>query len=156
MEWTPIGEIQFVIFVVLFMMKSLWYPPHLHGDSHQFILAMVNIFATIILYDHVMHDDTCRHDIPKAILIPKSRRSPNNSKLGLQNPKSSLHIFPSRRLSRMKTSCFFTFGRDHRLHKCLPPRVDAVGKKIAVVVLVAICFELYFWTFTQCKPCHQW
>jgi hypothetical protein len=32
---------------------------------------MIYIFATIILYDHVMHGDTIIYDIPKGTLGPK-------------------------------------------------------------------------------------
>jgi hypothetical protein len=51
-------------------------PPHLHGNPHQLVVGMINIFPTIILYNHVMHDDTSGHDIPKALLVPKSSRPP--------------------------------------------------------------------------------
>jgi hypothetical protein len=49
-------------------------PPHLHGNLHQLVVGMIHIFPTIILYNHVMHDDTSDHDIPKALLAPKSSR----------------------------------------------------------------------------------
>jgi hypothetical protein len=46
---------------------------------HQFILGVVYIFVTIGLYDHVMHDHICVHHIPRALLVPKPRRSSHNS-----------------------------------------------------------------------------
>jgi hypothetical protein len=49
-------------------------PRHLHMNPHQFIVDMIHIFPTIILCNHVMHDDTSSHDIPKALLVPKSSR----------------------------------------------------------------------------------
>jgi hypothetical protein len=51
---------------------------------------------------------------------------------------------------------FLTFGLMNRLHKCLPPWVDVVDKKVVIVILVAICFKLHQWTITQCNPCHKW
>jgi hypothetical protein len=89
----------------------------------------------IVIYDHGMHDDTSGHD------VPKSSRSSHDSKLGYQNPKFSLHIFHGRRLCIAKLSLILTIGFDHRLHKCLPPWVDAIGKIIAIVVLLNICFK---------------
>jgi hypothetical protein len=118
-------------------------PPHLHGNLHQLIVGMIYIFATIILYNHVKHDDTIIHDISKALLVKKSCRSSHNRKLGLQNPKCSLHIFPRRRLCIAMLGLFLTFGLNNRLRKCLPPWVDAISKKVAIVLLVAICFKLY-------------
>jgi hypothetical protein len=52
-------------------------------NPHQFIVGMIFIFPTIILYNHVMHDDTIIHDIPKILLVPKICWSSHNSKLGL-------------------------------------------------------------------------
>jgi hypothetical protein len=86
----------------------LFSPPHLHENPHQVIVGVVYIFATIVLYDHVMHDETSAHDVLKALLIPKSSRSTHNTKLGLQNPKYSLHIFPSHHLRIVKFELFLT------------------------------------------------
>jgi hypothetical protein len=110
---------------------------HLHGNPHQFIVGMFFIFLTIILYNYIMHDDTSIHDIPNALLVPKSSMSPHNSQLGLQNPKCYIHIFLSRRLCIVKLSLFLTFGLNNRLHKSFPPWIDAVGKKVVIVVRVA-------------------
>lgn len=129
-------------------------PPHLHRNPHQFVVGMIHIFPTIILYNHVMHDETSSHHIPKALLVPKSSRLPHNGKLDLQNPKCSLYIFPSHRLCIVKLGLILTSWLNNRFHKCLPPWIDAVGEKVAIVVLVAICFKLHQWTFPQCKSCH--
>jgi hypothetical protein len=59
-------------------------PLHLHGNPHQVKVGMIYIFVTIILYDHVIHDDTSIHNILKAFLVPKSSRYSHNSKPGLQ------------------------------------------------------------------------
>jgi hypothetical protein len=122
-------------------------PPSIHSgyDPH---------FFMIILYNHAMHIDTSIHDMPKALLVLKSSRPPHNSKLVLQNPKCSLYIFSSRRLCIVKLGLFLTSWLNNRLHKCLPPWVDAVGEKVAIVILVVICFKLHQWTFTQCKSCY--
>src|SRR4051812_14765802 len=95
-------------------------PSYSHGISQELILRVVYILATLILDDHVMHDHTSVHDVPKHFLIPKSSRSSHNSKLGLQNPKSSLHIFSSRRLSIVEIKIFLTFWLFQRLDKGLP------------------------------------
>ena len=85
-------------------------PSHSHGMSQELILRVVYILATLNLDDHVVHDHTSVHYVPKHLLIPKSSRSSHNSKLGLQNPKSSLHIFSSRRLSIVEIKIFLTSG----------------------------------------------
>jgi hypothetical protein len=46
----------------------------------------------------------------------------------------------------MKLDLFLTSRLNNWLHKCLPPWVDAIGKKVAIVVLVVICFKLHQWT----------
>jgi hypothetical protein len=73
-----------------------------------------------------------------------------------KNLKWSLRIFPSRCLCIVKLGLFLTFRLANRLHKCLPPWVDAIGKLVVIVVLVAICFKLHLWTLTQCNPFHKW
>jgi hypothetical protein len=85
-------------------------PPHLHRNPHQLIVGMIHIFPIIILYNHVMHDDTNSHDIPKELLVPISSRPPHNGKLGLQNSKCYLYIFPSRGLCIMNWVCFLPRG----------------------------------------------
>ena len=97
----------------------------------------------LILDNHVVHDHTSVHYVPKHLLIPKSSRSSHNSKLGLQNPKSSLHIFSSRRLSIVEIKIFLTFRLFQRLHKCLPLWVDAIRRIVAIVVRTAICYKLH-------------
>jgi hypothetical protein len=129
-------------------------PPHLHRNHYQLIVGMINIFPTIILYNHVMHDDISGHDISKTHLVPKSSRPPHNSKLSLQNPKCFLYIFPSRRLFSVKLGLFLTSWLTNWLHKCLPPWIYAVGEEVAIVIVVAICFKHHRWTFSHCKSCH--
>ena len=93
--------------------------PRPHRTSHQVIGAIDHILAMLILYEHVMHDHTCIHDVLKDLLTPKPRRSSHNSKLGLQNLKCSLYIFPHRRLSIMEINFLLTFGGS-QLHECHP------------------------------------
>ena len=101
-------------------------PPHSHEMSQELIVRVAYILATLILDDHVVHDHKNVHDVPKHLLIPKSSRSSHNSKLGLQNPKSSLHIFSSRRLSIVEIKIFLTFWLFQRLDKGLPLWIDAI------------------------------
>ena len=101
-------------------------PSHSHGMSQELILRVVRILPMLVLDDHVMHDYTSVHDVPKDILIQKSSRSSHNSKLGLQNLKSSLHIFSSRRQSIVEIKIFLTFRFFQRLHEGLPLWIDAI------------------------------
>jgi hypothetical protein len=80
-----------------------WIPTHLDGVAHQLKVCVVHFFTMVKLDDHGMHDDTRIHDVPKNVLIPKSCRASHYSKLGLQNPKSFLNIFHSRRLAGAHT-----------------------------------------------------
>ena len=127
---------------------------HSHGMSQELILRVVYILATLILDDHIVHDHTSMHYVPKHLLIPKSSRSSHNSKLGLQNPKSSLHIFSSRRVSILEIKIFLTFRFFQRLHKCWPLWVDAIRKIVAMVVCTTISYKLHRWQFTICNPTH--
>ena len=77
--------------------------------AHQVIEGVIKTLSTLILNDHVMHDHTSSHDT-KGFFIPESRWSSHNSKLGLQNPKSPLNIFPSCSLCIVKDEFFLTLG----------------------------------------------
>src|SRR4051812_36575356 len=67
-------------------------PSNSDGLSHMLIVVVQAILTTLILYDHVMHDHTSHHDVPKDLLIPRPSRSTHNCKLSLQYPECSLHI----------------------------------------------------------------
>jgi hypothetical protein len=86
----------------------LYSPMHSHRASHHLVVPVVIVLNTLIFYDHVIHNDTSIHDVPEHPLIPKSSRSSDNSKLGLQNLKCSLNVFPSRRLCIIESKFFLT------------------------------------------------
>jgi hypothetical protein len=77
--------------------------------------------ATLILDDHVMHDDTSGHDMSNDILI-----------LNLANPLTIVNwackilnalsiFFPSHRSCIMKLESFLSFWIFKWLHNCLSP-----------------------------------
>src|SRR4051812_16240772 len=97
-----------------------------------------------------MHDHASSHDIPKDLLIPESRWSSHNNKLGLQNPKSPLNIFPSCRLCIVKDEFFLALGFCNWLDKSTPHKLDAIRKIVHIVICAAICFEGHRWCFFIC------
>jgi hypothetical protein len=81
----------------------------------------------------------------------KTSRSSQNSKLGLQYPKCSLHMFPSCGLSIMESNFFLIFGAMNWLDKCRPLWLYSIRKIISHVVCVAIFLKRNQRRLTICK-----
>jgi hypothetical protein len=81
-------------------------------------VQVIIVLRMLIHDDHIMHDDISIHDVPKHLLILKSSWFSHNRKLGLQNPKCSLHIFPSLRLCITELKFSLTRWFANQLHTC--------------------------------------
>jgi hypothetical protein len=95
---------------------SLFSPTHLHKVSHQLIVWIVIILPTCILDDHVMHDDTSVHDVPKDLLILKfsrcSYKANKRAELSAPIPLSTLQASVRRHRRDMRAPC--TWGEGER------------------------------------------
>jgi hypothetical protein len=110
---------------------------------HQIVVIPVHILTMLDLNDHVMHDHTSHHGVPKDLLNLELRWTSHNSKLGLQYLKCSLNILHSSCSSIVNVLFFLTRGADKGLHKCSPLQIDTITKVVSFIIGPAVVYKLH-------------
>ena len=87
----------------------------------------IDMFWTLILYDHIAHDHTSSHHLPQLLGAPSSSRILNDASLGLKNTESMLHILSSTLLFLGKSPPLLSYQVGDCLDKSSPLRIDTIS-----------------------------
>ena len=88
---------------------------------------VVDAIIGLILHDHVVHDHTNNHHLPKLLRAPCQCRVTNDTPPRLKHTESTLHILPSTLLHLGKPLSLLTLRIGYGIHKSGPPRIDAMS-----------------------------
>ena len=87
---------------------------------------------------HVVHDNTCHHDIKDGVQIPLSHKIFDYVSHALQDFKCMLYVFPCTLLTFGKMIFLLSLGFIDGLHKTSPQRIYLIYKQVVARVYTAI------------------
>ena len=94
--------------------------------------------CAFIFDNHVLHDNTCVHDISDAVHMPQPRWTFQYRSSTLEHTKCPLHILVRCLLTTRKVFLPIFCCASDRLHEDGPHRIDLIRQIVAHVVLVAV------------------
>ena len=124
------------------------YPHSYIGGGHavawtdNIFIGPISQFWTFMFDNHVVHDNTCVHDINNAVLIPQPCWTLHCHPSNLKHAKCPLHILACRIVSLLKVNLLLLYWESDRLHKHGPPRVYIIRQIVAHIVLVSLTTKL--------------